>query len=70
MFPSLLNCCTIDWYVDWPQDALLSVAQDLLKPLGEEELVNNLSNICVLMHEVWKPLSLFLEHFKFEEQTK
>lgn len=56
MFPSLVNCCTIDWYMDWPQDALLSVAQDSLKPLGEEGLINNLSNICVLMHEVWKPM--------------
>jgi hypothetical protein len=39
--------------VDWPQEALLSVAQDALKPLDNDELVNNLSNICVSMHEVW-----------------
>jgi dynein heavy chain len=52
MFPSLVNCCAIDWFVDWPQDALLSVAQDALKPLGNEGLVNNLACICVVMHEV------------------
>ena len=60
MFPSLVSCCTIDWFVDWPQEALLSVAHDALKPLGDEELVNNLANICVIMHKVWNPMCWFL----------
>jgi len=25
-FPSIINCCTIDWYNPWPADALHSVA--------------------------------------------
>ena len=25
-FPSLVNCCTIDWFTDWPDEALQSVA--------------------------------------------
>ena len=29
-FPSLVNCCTIDWFTDWPADALRSVAQKFL----------------------------------------
>jgi dynein heavy chain len=24
-FPSLVNCCTIDWFSNWPEEALLSV---------------------------------------------
>jgi dynein heavy chain, axonemal len=25
-FPSLINCCSIDWYTEWPDEALLSVS--------------------------------------------
>lgn len=30
MFPSLVNCCTIDWFSEWPEEALHSVAQNFL----------------------------------------
>ncbi|GMI07902.1 hypothetical protein TrRE_jg5473 [Triparma retinervis] len=26
MFPSIVNCCTIDWFAEWPDEALQSVA--------------------------------------------
>ena len=35
MFPGLFNCCTIDWFLPWPQNALASVAS---KFMGEFEL--------------------------------
>lgn len=27
MNPALINCCTIDWYDEWSQEAMLSVAR-------------------------------------------
>ena len=31
MFPSLVNCCTIDWFFEWPEDALATVSKKFLK---------------------------------------
>ena len=30
-FPSLVDCCTLDWYAGWPSEALISVATKLIK---------------------------------------
>ena len=50
MFPSLVNCCYIDWFQEWPEEGLRSVAQRLLKnvPLKDAERVG-VVNICVDM---------------------
>lgn len=37
LYPSLVNCCTIDWYEDWPEDALEMVAHHWMKELNVEE---------------------------------
>ncbi|KAM6256904.1 dynein axonemal heavy chain 12 [Porphyrio hochstetteri] len=37
-FPSLINCCTIDWFQPWPEDALERVANKFLETL---ELTDN-----------------------------
>eukprot|EP00891_Asterochloris_glomerata_P001497 jgi/Astpho2/1497/e_gw1.00026.129.1_t len=29
-FPALVNCCTIDWFLDWPAEALRSVSTKML----------------------------------------
>ena len=34
-FPSLVNCCTIDWFSEWPDEALQSVARSFLGELPE-----------------------------------
>jgi hypothetical protein len=33
MYPSLVNCTTIDLFADWPQDALLEVGERYLSQI-------------------------------------
>eukprot|EP00736_Rhodelphis_marinus_P007919 Rmarinus@m.2764 len=46
MFPSLVNCCTIDWFSEWPSDALRSTARQFL---GDIELDDTVRESCVKM---------------------
>ncbi|KAG7500858.1 dynein heavy chain 3, axonemal [Solea senegalensis] len=39
MFPSLINCCTIDWFHAWPTDALEMVAHKFLEDVEMESEV-------------------------------
>ncbi|KYO35065.1 hypothetical protein Y1Q_0000966 [Alligator mississippiensis] len=52
MFPSLVNCCTIDWFVQWPKEALLSVSKTFFRnvDLGSYEMKEKLSLMCVDTH--------------------
>jgi len=52
MFPSLINCCTIDWYMAWPTEALLSVSARFLETMEgiDEETKSSLSSMCVTIH--------------------
>ena len=41
MYPAFVNCTTIDWFSEWPQDALLEVADKYLENMefaNEEEV--------------------------------
>jgi len=52
-FPSIINCCTIDWYDRWPTEALYSVAEKEYKSqnqLGIGEYVEALSTLSVEIH--------------------
>jgi dynein heavy chain len=44
-FPSLVNCCTLDWFSPWPKEALLYVSSEFLKELDmpNEDVRENLS---------------------------
>ena len=32
-FPSLVNCCSLDWFPNWPKEALIEVANKFIKEL-------------------------------------
>lgn len=52
MFPSLINCCTIDWFRPWPDQALLSVSSQVLAPLdlAQPHIKPALASMCVHIH--------------------
>ena len=54
-FPSLVTCCTIDWFTEWPREALESVAKEFLCELpaldNNEKLIENMADMCVYMHQ-------------------
>jgi len=51
-FPSLVNCCTLDWFSKWPPEALLFVSQQKLieMELPSEEIREELAKMCMLIH--------------------
>lgn len=52
MFPGLINCTSIDYFHDWPQDALIDVANRFLKEveLPDEELQQKLGDHMAFVH--------------------
>ncbi|KAL9654899.1 hypothetical protein ABK040_008689 [Willaertia magna] len=79
MFPSLVNCCTIDWFSSWPDEALQAVAERFIRNINErdneseetenddDEDINYQSfvNICVYFHNTTIELSR-----KYREKMK
>nr|XP_006820578.1 PREDICTED: dynein heavy chain 3, axonemal-like [Saccoglossus kowalevskii] len=62
-FPSLINCCTIDWFQAWPQDALEMVANKFLEEIDLDDDIRKASvAMCKHFHESVRKLSeLFFE---------
>ncbi|XP_078000357.1 dynein axonemal heavy chain 1-like isoform X2 [Glandiceps talaboti] len=69
-FPSLVNCCTIDWFSEWPDEALQSVAKTFLSEIpdieqGDDEttqkVIDGLVKMCMEIHQsVARRAQLFL----------
>ena len=56
MFPSLVNCCTIDWFSSWPAEALLNVARGSMQDPDADMRLGDDEEACI-------------ETFKFMQQT-
>jgi dynein heavy chain len=63
MFPALVNCCTIDWFTAWPEEALRSVAKFFLNPVDlPQDVKQGVIDCCVRMQEKVDSMSkLFLK---------
>ncbi|XP_064448835.1 dynein axonemal heavy chain 3 [Mirounga angustirostris] len=59
MFPSLINCCTIDWFQSWPTDALELVANKFLEDVELDDNIRiEVISMCKYFQESVKNLSL------------
>ncbi|KAI8782171.1 dynein heavy chain 12, axonemal, partial [Biomphalaria glabrata] len=51
-FPSLINCCTIDWFQAWPDDALARVANKFLENAEiDAGMKHDVVTICKTFHQ-------------------
>lgn len=53
-FPALVNCCTIDWFSAWPDEALRSVASVFLNDLPslkDDATIHKVTNMCGIIHQ-------------------
>ncbi|XP_078413797.1 dynein axonemal heavy chain 3 [Cetorhinus maximus] len=58
MFPSLINCCTIDWFKVWPSDALEMVAHKSLEDVElDYEVRKEVVALCKYFQESARGLS-------------
>jgi dynein heavy chain len=57
-FPALINCCTIDWFMAWPEDALEMVARKFLEEIELDATIKKESiNMCKYFHEYIRKLA-------------
>ncbi|KAH7442335.1 hypothetical protein KP509_03G083100 [Ceratopteris richardii] len=62
-FPSLVNCCTIDWFSSWPLEALKSVANRFLSDINvEQKYIPSIVDMCVYFHASIQDLSVQYYH--------
>ena len=62
MFPSLVNCTTIDWFTEWPHDALEKVASKFLEDMDMDDEVRMHSltdSIVINSHLVFSELKRY-----------
>ncbi|KAL3678222.1 hypothetical protein R1sor_021178 [Riccia sorocarpa] len=66
MFPSLVTCCTIDWFSEWPEEALRSVASRFVAEIDiEESLHIPIRDMCMMFHQQSARLS---KQYRQEQQ--
>ena len=62
MFPSLVNCCTLNWFTEWPEEALVGVGKGLLidyeRELGIEGQTNAFVEVFKNIHKSVENISI------------
>jgi dynein heavy chain len=68
MFPGLINCTSIDWFHEWPEDALIGVANRFLaeiEVLPDEEMQEKIARHMSFVH-----MSIGEANVQFKVQTR
>jgi len=52
MYPAMVTCCSLDWFSEWPEEALLAVAQQKLSDIEFEtpEIRQGVYDVCKVIH--------------------
>lgn len=70
-FPSLVNCCTLNWFFSWPEEALLGVASNYLNRKDITDLsLDEKSKLAGLFPKVHRSVEEAAEKFANELRRK
>lgn len=58
-YPSLVNCTTIDWFCEWPKEALLEVANKYIGSVNFVETITGETLVCTVEYERMKFINSF-----------
>jgi len=51
LYPSMVSCCTINWFEDWPEDALVMVAHKYMENVNlSTQIKNSAVTVCQRFH--------------------
>jgi dynein heavy chain len=66
-FPSLVNCCTLDWYDSWSEEALLDVSTRFMSDIEgiEPEIKEKLAQMCPFTYKSVEQMAI-----KFDEELR
>lgn len=64
MFPAIINCCSIDWFSEWPDEALELVANKFLEDIDISDQVREQT---VSMYKIFHQDSIELSRKYYEE---
>jgi dynein heavy chain len=66
-FPSLVNCCTIDWYSNWPSEALFGVGRgQLMEDAPSLHIQDNLKEVVRIFCYQHKSVEKYSEKYLAE----
>lgn len=65
-YPSLINCTTIDWFLDWPLDALLEVAHRSLADVNFILTIVGTNKVSMIFGGYFKDFT----HFRYLPNSK